>query len=213
MKRLVSDVEQVVANILHFTREVEGSPGLRERLGHVHAWYALRLPEGGWAFGPSKFVGYVDNTAIDYLKTSRAGGDGRETELQLERWASPVDPDSRLGRELRSALIAVLSGWGRTLRKDARISLVRYEEHRDAVTVEKSDPRLLARIVSNPEIAGGRPCIKGTRIRVSDIVGMIAAGVSRPEIVQDYPYLTDADISAALIYAARATDHRVIRAA
>lgn len=47
-------------------------------------------------------------------------------------------------------------------------------------------------------------------MRVSDIVDMIAAGATRPEILEDFPYLTDEDITAALAYAARATDHRVV---
>lgn len=50
-------------------------------------------------------------------------------------------------------------------------------------------------------------------MRVTDIVEMIASGASRQDILDDFPYLADEDISAALVYAARATDHRVVRAA
>jgi uncharacterized protein (DUF433 family) len=50
-------------------------------------------------------------------------------------------------------------------------------------------------------------------MRVSDLVDMIAAGATREEILKDYPYILDDDITAALNYAARAIDHRVIRAA
>jgi len=71
---------------------------------------------------------------------------------------------------------------------------------------------LLDRITSDPEICGGRPIVRGLRIRVSDILGMLAAGASRAEILRDYPYLEDADISAALEYAARTSDHPLIRA-
>jgi uncharacterized protein (DUF433 family) len=70
-----------------------------------------------------------------------------------------------------------------------------------------------SRISADPRICGGRPCIRGTRMRVSDIVDMMAAGATRAEILEDFPYIQDEDISAALAYAARATDHRVIRAA
>lgn len=49
---------------------------------------------------------------------------------------------------------------------------------------------------------GGRPCIRGMRIAVSDILGWLAAGMSHAEIVADYPELTEADIRAALAYAA-----------
>lgn len=71
----------------------------------------------------------------------------------------------------------------------------------------------LERISVNPEICGGRPCIRGTRMRVADVLELLASGASREEILTDYPYLEDADISAALYYAARASDHTVIRAA
>jgi uncharacterized protein (DUF433 family) len=72
---------------------------------------------------------------------------------------------------------------------------------------------LRARVVADPEICGGRPRIRGTRVRVSDIIDMLAAGVDRAEILADYPYLADEDITAALDYAARAVDHRVMFAA
>jgi uncharacterized protein (DUF433 family) len=70
---------------------------------------------------------------------------------------------------------------------------------------------LLDRITSDPELCGGRPTIRGLRIRVSDILGMLAAGASRSDILRDYPYLEDQDISAALEYAARNSDHPLIR--
>ncbi len=57
-------------------------------------------------------------------------------------------------------------------------------------------------ITQEPGKRGGRPCIRGMRIAVSDILGWLAAGMSHAEIVADYPELTDADIRAALAYAA-----------
>lgn len=71
---------------------------------------------------------------------------------------------------------------------------------------------LLSRITIEPGKMGGRPCIRGLRIRVTDILDMLAAGASRAEILESYPYLEDEDISAALTYASRAADHRVIAA-
>jgi uncharacterized protein (DUF433 family) len=73
-------------------------------------------------------------------------------------------------------------------------------------------PSHLDRITSDPQICGGRPIIRGLRIRVSDILDMLAGGANRAEILRDYPYLEDADISAALEYAVRTSDHPVIRA-
>ncbi|HMM42061.1 MAG TPA: DUF433 domain-containing protein [Thermomicrobiales bacterium] len=56
----------------------------------------------------------------------------------------------------------------------------------------------LHRITVNPEQCAGRPCIRGLRVRVKDILEMLAAGASREEILDDYPYLEPEDIVAAL---------------
>ena len=71
----------------------------------------------------------------------------------------------------------------------------------------------LHRITINPLQCGGRPCIRGLRIRVRDVLDLLAAGVSRQAILEDYPYLEEDDITAALEYAARQTDHPVLRVA
>jgi uncharacterized protein (DUF433 family) len=71
---------------------------------------------------------------------------------------------------------------------------------------------LLKRITINPEVCGGRPCIRGLRIRVADILNLLASGATPEEILQDYPYLEREDISATLEFAARQNDHFVVRA-
>jgi uncharacterized protein (DUF433 family) len=71
----------------------------------------------------------------------------------------------------------------------------------------------LDRITSDPQICGGRPCIRGQRIRVTDILDLLAGGSSRTEILTDFPYLEEDDITAALEYASRALDHPIIRTA
>ena len=58
------------------------------------------------------------------------------------------------------------------------------------------------RVTLDPEQCGGRPCIRGLRIRVKDVLDLLAAGTSRAEILQDYPSLEPEDITAALEYAA-----------
>ena len=63
-------------------------------------------------------------------------------------------------------------------------------------------PDLMNRITSNPRQCGGRPCIRGLRIRVKDILDMLAGGASEAEILEDYPYLEADDIRASLGYAA-----------
>jgi uncharacterized protein (DUF433 family) len=70
----------------------------------------------------------------------------------------------------------------------------------------------LERITVDPEICGGRPCIRGMRVRVKDVLDMLAGGSSRTEILEDYPYLEDEDITAALEFASRAADHPVLTA-
>lgn len=69
---------------------------------------------------------------------------------------------------------------------------------------------LLERITVEPNKCGGRPCIRGLRIRVTDILGMLAEGVPHDQILRDFPYLESDDIKAALAYAARQTDHAVL---
>jgi len=71
---------------------------------------------------------------------------------------------------------------------------------------------LLSRITINPEQCGGRPCIRGMRIRVKDLLDLLAAGISQEDILRDYPYLEKADIQAALEFAAAQSDHVMLRA-
>jgi uncharacterized protein (DUF433 family) len=60
----------------------------------------------------------------------------------------------------------------------------------------------LDRVTFNPAVMGGKPCIRGMRVTVGMIVGLIASGHLRGEILKLYPYLEDEDISQALHYAA-----------
>ena len=74
-------------------------------------------------------------------------------------------------------------------------------------------PSLLDRITIEPGKCGGRPSIRGVRIRVTDILGLLAAGASHREILEDYPTLEEDDILASLEYAAAQTDHAILIAA
>lgn len=60
----------------------------------------------------------------------------------------------------------------------------------------------LDRITFNPQVMGGKPCIRGLRVTVGTVVGLVAAGRTRQEILELYPYLEPADIDQALAYAA-----------
>lgn len=69
---------------------------------------------------------------------------------------------------------------------------------------------LLDRISIDPEVVHGRPAVRGTRMRVSDVLSLLAAGADEVEILEDYPYLTSEDIKACLAYAAAQADHAII---
>jgi len=68
----------------------------------------------------------------------------------------------------------------------------------------------LNRITVEAGKCGGRPCIRGQRIRVTDVLELLGAGASFEEILKDYPFLEREDILAALDYAAYQTDHVVL---
>ncbi|MBL8203352.1 MAG: DUF433 domain-containing protein [Blastocatellia bacterium] len=71
---------------------------------------------------------------------------------------------------------------------------------------------LISRITINPEQCGGRPCIRGMRIRVIDVLDLFSAGLTAEEILEEMPDLEMDDIKAALAYASRRLDHPVLAA-
>ncbi len=68
----------------------------------------------------------------------------------------------------------------------------------------------MSRITFNPEQCGGRPCIRGMRIRVKDVLDLLAAGVGEAEILTDFPDLEPDDLRACLAYAAEEADHPIL---
>jgi uncharacterized protein (DUF433 family) len=74
--------------------------------------------------------------------------------------------------------------------------------------------QLFERITTNPEVCGGKPCIRGLRVRVTDVLELLASGLSAEEIIKDeLPYLEKEDIAASLLYAANRLNHPVLNAA
>ena len=71
---------------------------------------------------------------------------------------------------------------------------------------------LADRITIDPARMHGRPCIRDLRITVGDVLSMLASGMSREDILKDYPYLESADIDAVLDFAAKQANHAVIAA-
>lgn len=71
---------------------------------------------------------------------------------------------------------------------------------------------LLDRITINPEQCGGRPCIRGMRIRVVDVLDLLAAELSTEQVLEELPDLEPDDVVAALRFAARKLDHPILEA-
>ncbi len=76
-----------------------------------------------------------------------------------------------------------------------------------------NDEELLNRITFNPQIFGGKPVIRGMRIAVEHILGMLAAGSTVEELLEGYPFLEKEDIQACLLYAHRMVAHERIEPA
>ena len=211
-KTVVSSFSEAVNNIENYGKELAKTKALQKRIGMHPAWYAIRNDAGEWVFGPSKFIGYAANTAEHYLKTYDRT-DGRETEPVLRAWFEPVAE----AEELKSAFRKFAAQFGKFPNKRWRVSVAKgiFDSGVPARRAKRAGPlpAPFDRIAADPAICGGKPTIRGTRMRVSDIVDMIAEGASPEEILEDFPYLARDDIQAALKYAARALDHALIRAA
>jgi uncharacterized protein (DUF433 family) len=68
----------------------------------------------------------------------------------------------------------------------------------------------LKRITANPEICGGKACIRGLRFPVSRLLGLLAAGETKESVLRDYPYLEPEDIEEALQYAAYLSEEETV---
>lgn len=211
MPRVVTSFDELVRNIVTYQEGVRAEPRLAARIKQHPAWYAVRAGAGagGWMFGPSKFIGYAGMDPVSYLgRYDRK--DGKETEPVLRQWFTPVDPHTVLGRELRLAFEQFAAAFGKVPNARWRVSVPTEDlaGRRGGAPPAGDD-----RIVFDPLICGGRPHIRGTRIRVQDIVAALGEGETVEELLGDYPYLKREDIAAALRYAARAVSHRVLAAA
>ena len=70
--------------------------------------------------------------------------------------------------------------------------------------------KLAERITVDPEQCGGRPCVRGMRIRVKDVLDLLASGLTRDEVLEELPGLEEADIAACLRFASQRLDHPVL---
>ena len=205
--RLASTLEQVQKNLRSFNMD---DPALLDILAYVRRWYAIET-EAGWGFGPSKFIGYADMDAKNYF-AMHDQLDGRVTEKTLETWFVELNEQDGLATKLASELRDMLARRGKSLNAKARI-LVLKEQAQARKIAKKVPQESVARITFDAEMLGGKPCVRGMRIRVTDILEMLAGGATRQEILEDFPYLQNEDITASLQFAAGAVDHRHIKAA
>ena len=219
MPALVESPAQAIENIRRYQTElrpeVRKSRELIRRMTAVRGWYAIEADDGTWLFAPSKFIGYVGLTAETYVKMNARGYepaadrlDGRNTEPVLQQWfETPAHRADELENALRRFLV---DGHGRSGPNAlARICVLK-EAYAGAV---KPRPGEAGRISIDQAICGGRPHIRGTRLRVSDILSMLAEGASQQQILADYPYLSAEDLKAALAFGAAASEHRIVLAA
>ncbi len=206
--RVVTDVEEVIALIRLYNESAPVGPML-PMIAYARNWYAMRSSEGEWIFGPSKFVGYLGSMAEAYESEAR---DGRMLEAVLKEWFEPVGEGHALEAELRTALRRFIAAKGKSLNQLARIHVLKRDVP-NLSSIRRQVASEASRITASADVLSGKPCIRGLRIRVSDILDMLAEGASRAGILEDYPYLEDGDITAALEFAASAVDHRLIKAA
>lgn len=78
------------------------------------------------------------------------------------------------------------------------------------IRIEGSMSNFSDRITINPEQCGGRPCIRGMRIRVTDVLELFAAGLTAEQVLKEMPDLEPEDLQACLTFAARKLDHPVV---
>ena len=140
--RLVNELAQVIENIRRYQTELDkGSDSARElvkRMATAPQWYAVKSG-GRWLFAPSKFIGYRDNNAEDYIQNARKGWSGGETEKRLKRWFDKVElPD--VDAELRPALRGFHEEQKRSLNKGAKIHVLK-ETYANVVPVDGEERR------------------------------------------------------------------------
>ena len=137
----------------------------------------------------------------DYLEYDENGS--KDDVLSVQVTASDTEPDFEICENVRNKL-----------EKSTNLSFYvpanAYPERNDSVKVGNYFT-LRPRITSNPEQCGGRPCIRGMRIRVTDVLDLLASGLSFKEILEEMPDLNSEDIVACLKFVSHRIDPLVIR--
>ena len=119
--KLITNEAQALDNIQRFNDALERSPGLQSRLAYARAWYTGFEADGSYTFGPSKFIGYRDLSADDYLAGD--GLDGRQTEHRLAQWFVEIGPDHIAYEPLCEQLHDFLAAYGKAPSSAMRINI------------------------------------------------------------------------------------------
>lgn len=135
MAKLVSSEAEAIANVHRYNEQIDS---FRDLLPFNRAWYAIKKGKG-WLFGPSKFIGYVDMTAEEYLGRPYAAErhgrvsprhrdenplDGRITEGVLADWSQPIEKGHPDYDQLRTALNELCGRYSKKPNRLARISII-----------------------------------------------------------------------------------------
>jgi uncharacterized protein (DUF433 family) len=206
---IVTGLSEVIENIGNYNSAIAKGK-LRDVIAYVRHWYAFK--EGGsWQFAPSKFIGYASITPAIYQREHKEL-DGRIAESALKQWFEEIPEGHVLKEELQKELRRFIASHGKSLNSLAQIHVLK-SQLPDPVRKKSAAAGETWRITANPDMLGGKPCIRGLRIRVTDILEALALGATRAEILEDFPYLEDGDVTAALEYAVGSVDHRLVKAA
>lgn len=160
MSTIVPTLAQALRSIKRFAGELDSSPELQRRLAYARAWYAHQADDGVWHFAPSKFCGYKDMTAEEYINDDPR--DGRQTEKQLQSWFTQVGETDPLYAELSERLTAFLDGHGKLPSSAVRINVTNgFLESRAGTQQQPSD-----RAIADLLIVVGQRLVSGERARV-----------------------------------------------
>jgi hypothetical protein len=171
---VVTTIQDAVDGVLRYNDAVKHVPPdhpIVDTIRYARAWYAVRKPDGSFAFGPSKFIGYIGITAEIYAQYRGKGGglDGRTTERALEAWAEPIELRHPLFADMKRALSAFCAKFGLTPSTASRLALLptpaaegSHPEEGDAEYVELIW-RLVERMPRHARLEIGRRLKEGGR--------------------------------------------------
>ncbi len=162
MSTIVSTLPQTLRNIERFGEELALSEELQGRLAFARSWYAHQGANDEWHFAPSKFCGYKDMTAKEYVNDDPR--DGRRTEKQLQSWFTTLSALDPLFEELSERLTGFLAQYGKPPSSAMRINVSNdfYAAYRDRGSDTSSDRTIADLLIA---VAARLPNAERSRVR------------------------------------------------